>query len=216
MLSAFISCIKNTSTIADQNKGALNYEESGKSPAEGLKIIESTNGMIDRSSLISVSSFGIGYSDESAFKDAVSVYYSVEKGVNFSISKNSLKLNLDYSNIGGLSLNKAAGSNIKKIGNGFFIYEYPYKGVNPYLYSSAGSGSNNMTLKVSMKVNKPFSYIAKLLARGLIKAYEKSARTVNGIIYITSLHYSETENQLLNVDSELLIIEKPTLRKYDE
>jgi hypothetical protein len=145
---------------------------------------------------------GVGYSEDIALTDSYSVYYALQKGVNFEIRKGELKLKMDYNNSGmAVPVEDLTNSSVSKITNGFYVYEYPYTGKIRLV------NKNSKTASITLPVKKPFSYLSRLLGKCILQEYRDLNKKVKGTIYITDLSYDLAGNESILIKADVIINE---------
>ncbi len=148
--------------------------------------------------------FGVGYDQSKAESDLNSVFYAYKQGVLFQYSKIDLKLKLDYSNKPQLlTIEDLTKANMKKIMDHFYVDELPYSSVIKI------QGSSEKEISTSLNISKPFSYLSRLLAKGIDEANGNSVKKIKrGYVYILSLNYEKNADQSLTINADLLLTEE--------
>jgi hypothetical protein len=144
---------------------------------------------------------GVGTSEDIAVMDSYSTYYALLQGVHYRIEDGKVKLKMDYSNAGGVSIETLAASKVTKPWNGFVIYDYPYSG------KMTVSTENIQRLSASIRLTRPFSFLSKMLAKSLLDHYAGNDSNVSGTMYLTDMNYKVENGESVLISADVLLAE---------
>lgn len=146
---------------------------------------------------------GVGTSEDIAIMDSYSSYYALLDGVRYRIEDGKVKLKMNYSNSGGVSIDSLTESKVTKPWNGFVIYDYPYSG------SLTVTAPNVERITASIRLTRPFSFLSKMLAKALLDHYAAVDRNVSGVLYPVSMGYTVENGESVLITADVLLAEDP-------
>jgi hypothetical protein len=144
---------------------------------------------------------GVGTSEDIAVMDSYSSYYALLQGVHYRIDGGKVKLKMDYSNAGGVSIETLTESKVTRPWNGFVIYDYPYSG-----NLTVNSAKIEKT-QASIRLTRPFSFLSKMIAKAVLEHYTGDDGNYTGMVYITTMDYRVENNESVLIIADLILAE---------